>query len=102
MRPLLSVAPKISLIGVADVRILIAALSFPCGRKGWGAMHYEPVLMHHFPCPAQCQAIPYFELIADGGDGGKIQYCAHVHQAVNLLFLVICMLMMFNRDGGLR
>jgi len=55
-------------------------------------MHDEPVLMHRFPCPAHCQAIPYFKLIADGGDGSKIQYCAHVHQAVNLLFLVICML----------
>jgi hypothetical protein len=65
-------------------------------------MHDEPVLMHRFPFSAHCQAIPYFELVADGGDGGKIQFCAHVHQTMNFLFLVICRLMISNRDGGLR
>jgi hypothetical protein len=65
-------------------------------------MHDEPVLMHRFPCPAHCQAAPYFEIIADGGDGTSVQFCALVRQAVNFLFLIICVLMMSNRDGGFR
>jgi hypothetical protein len=57
-------------------------------------MHDEPVLMLRFPCPAHCQATPNFELYANGGDGNDVQFCAHVHQAVNLLFLVVCILIL--------
>jgi hypothetical protein len=102
MRPLLSVIPKLSLLGIADVRILHVFLSFSCRRKGWGAMHDELVLTHRFPCQVHCQATPNFELYANGGDGDEIQFCAHVHQAVNFLFLVISMLMLSNRVRGLR
>ena len=49
-------------------------------------------LTHRFPCPVHCDAIPNFEVFANGGDGAKIQFCAHVHRAVNFVFLVICML----------
>ena len=48
MRPLLSVNPKLSLIGIAEVRILLTFLSFSCRRKGWGAMRDESVLTHRF------------------------------------------------------
>ena len=75
-----------SLIGIADVRILPAVLSFSYGTKGWGVMHDEPVLMHCFPCTAHCQAVPYFEVTAAGGNGDSVQFCAHVHQAVIFLF----------------
>jgi len=48
---------------------------FSCGRKAWGA---------------------------NGGDGSKVQFCAPVNQAVDFLSVVICMLTLSNRDGGLR
>ena len=65
-------------------------------------MHEEPVLTMRFTCQANCMATPNFELYANGGDGNKIQFCTHVHQAVNFPVLVMCMLMLSNRDGGLR
>jgi hypothetical protein len=94
MRPLLSVIPKLSLVGIADVRILPTFLSFSCRRKVWGAMHDEPVLTHRFPCQADCRATPNFDLYANGGDGSKVLFCVYVHQAVKLPFLVICILML--------
>ncbi len=57
-------------------------------------MHDEPVLIHRFPCPAHCQATQSFMLYGNGGDGQIVPYCAHVHQAVNFLFLVIHILML--------
>ncbi len=57
-------------------------------------MHDEAALTYCFPCPVHCQATPNFELYTIGGNGQDIQYCAHVHQAVNFLFLVICILML--------
>ena len=60
---------------------------FSCRREGWGAMHDEPVLTHRFACQVHCQATPNFELYTNGGDGNKVQFCAHLHQAVNFLFL---------------
>lgn len=57
-------------------------------------MHDEPVLMHRFPCPDNCDTTPNFELYTSGGDGTSSPVCAHIHQAVNLLFLVICILML--------
>lgn len=57
-------------------------------------MHDEPVLMHRFPCPAHCQATPNFELYTNGGDGGQNPFCAHVHQAVDFLLLVIYILIL--------
>jgi hypothetical protein len=50
--------------------------------------------MNHFPCPAHCQSTPNFELYAKGGDGLQNPFCAHFHQAVNFLLLVICILML--------
>jgi len=32
-------------------------------------------------------------LYGNGGDGVTVPYCAHVHQVVDFLFLVICILM---------
>ena len=73
MRPRLCALPKVSLIGVADVGISLVALSLSCGRKGWGVMHDEPVLMHSFHCPANCKANNNFELYATGGGPGSGQ-----------------------------
>ena len=56
-------------------------------------MHDEPVLTHRFPCPDRCEANPNFEVFTNGGDGAKVQFCAHIHRAVSFLFLVICILM---------
>jgi hypothetical protein len=67
---------------------------FSCGRKGSGAMHDEPVLIHRFPCPAHCDAIKSFELYAYGGGVNQTPSCAHVHQAVKFLIFVICILML--------
>jgi hypothetical protein len=73
---------------------------FPAEGEGW-AIPNEPVLTSRFPCPAKCMANPSFQPIVAGGDGNRVQYCAHVHQAVNFLFLVICMLTLSNRVRGL-
>jgi hypothetical protein len=61
---------------------------FSCRRKG----SMSQFLTHRFPCPVHCDANPNFEVFANGGNGDTVQYCAHVHRAVNFLFLVICML----------
>jgi hypothetical protein len=53
-------------------------------------MRDEPVLTRGFP--ANCAANPTFQLFMNGGDGHEVQFCAHVHQAVNFPFLVVCML----------
>ena len=63
-------------------------------------MDDEPVLIHRFPCPGPCQGNPTFELYGTGGDGQKVPQCAHIHQAVNYLFLVICMLMLSTGFAG--
>jgi len=102
MQPLLNVVPKLSFIGIVDVRVLPAFLSLSFKGKVWGAMHDEPSLTHCFPCQAHCQATPNFELYAIGGDGDKVQFCAQRSPSGELPFLVICMLMPSNRDGGLR
>jgi len=102
MPPRLRAIPKVSFIGIAEVRISPAALSFSCGRKGWGAMHDEPVLMQRFPCPAPCQNTPNFELYANGGGTGGVPSCAHVHQAVNFLFFCHLHADAVNRVRGLR
>ena len=46
-----------------------------------------PVLTRRFP--ANCVANPTFQLL---GDGSEVQFCAHVHRAVNIPFPVVCML----------
>jgi len=63
-------------------------------------MHDEPVLMQRYPCPGPCQNTPNFELYASGGGTGGVPSCAHVHQAVNFLFFVICILMLSTGYAG--
>jgi hypothetical protein len=75
--------------------------SFSCRRKGWGAMHDEPVLTHCFPCQVHCQATPNFELNSTGGNGDGVPYCAHVHQAVNYFFCCHLHADAVNRVRGL-
>ena len=100
MRPRLRALSKVSLTGIAEVRISPETLSFSCGRKGRGAINDEPVLMHRFPCPVTCSANTNFQISAVGGDGKHIPQCTHVHPAVNFLFLVICMLMLSTGIAG--
>ena len=63
-------------------------------------MYDEPVLTNRFPCLAHCNAINSFNLWASGGDGNQVPFCAHVRQAANFLFLVICMLMLSTGFAG--
>jgi hypothetical protein len=63
-------------------------------KERMGAVHDEPVLMHRFSCPANCDSTPNFELYTSGGDGYQTPYCAHVHQAVNFLLLAIYILIL--------
>jgi hypothetical protein len=47
-----------------------------------------------FPCPAHCDATQSFNIYGSGGDGNSVPFCAHVHQVVNFIFLVIYILML--------
>lgn len=95
MLPRLCATLLLSLIGVADVRLSPAVRSFSCERKGWDAIYDKPVLTHCFPYPAHCASTPNFEMAQIGGSGTIYDpTCAHVRQAVNVLCLVICMLML--------
>jgi hypothetical protein len=58
MRPLLSAIPKLSLVGIADVRILPSLFSFSCRRKGCDAMYDEPVLTHRFLVKSIARRLP--------------------------------------------